>query len=92
MLMEVLKFTLKNNMKKYGEDWNTSFDACDICGRPIKGREHHFYHGKTKFNTWALMCPKCFIDIGTDTREDWGFAYDGMTGTFIEEETDESPS
>jgi hypothetical protein len=35
--------------------------ACDLCPTPI---EDIFIDGKTKYGSWACMCPECHTEVG----------------------------
>lgn len=66
------------------QKWNSSFEACDLCGCKIKGSVEYFVDGITMHNVWALMCPECFKKYGTKIQYGFGQKYDGNTGLLLE--------
>ena len=65
--------------------WLSSFDVCDMCGKPIKGKAPWFVDGKLKgYSAWALMCPECYEKYGTGLGCGLGQKYDGTTAVLLE--------
>ena len=45
------------------EDWHNPLpNLCDICGKKITDT---FVDGKVHNASWAIMCPKCFEQVGS---------------------------
>ncbi len=72
---------MKNKQEKR---WLSSYDECDICHGPVKGKVPWFVDGKTTMGPWGLLCPKCFTRYGTGLGCGLGQRYDGFNGVLLE--------
>lgn len=64
--------------------WMSSFEKCDLCGKPLKDHVPYFVDGNTAYGCWALMCPTCFQKVGRGLGTGKGQKYDGKTGEKLE--------